>query len=307
MAIQLTLSLGLVFGSLVAGWALHRRGWFTERQAARLVRWISMGPSALTLALLFWNLDLHRAQPWLLTALGLITALSTLLPAWWYARAARLPPAQTGSFLTCAMFSNVGYVGAFIAFALFGEVGYGLCQLFFLSFGPLFYTVGFGVALHHGHAETEHGQGAAYRGELRWYPYAGMAVGLVLNLLGIPRPLPMEWLNHGLIPFNTAVYLVAVGSQLRFHSPWPWLRPCLAMSAIKFLYTPAVAWLLVSLMDLHGMPRTVVLLEAATPVAVSPLVLPMLFGLDRKLTSALWLVTTALSLPFLAFYLPLIR
>ena len=304
---QLVLGLGLVFGSLTAGWVMHRRGWLTAQQAARLVRWVSMGPSALALGLLFWKLNLRGAHLWVLPGLGLAVSASTLLPAWWYCRAARLSRAQTGSFLNCAFFSNVGYIGAFVAFALFGEAGFGLCTLYMLYFSPCFYTLGFGLAARFGHAETERGEGGTYRGELRWYPYAGMAVGLLLNLAGVPRPQPMEWLTHALIPFNTGLYLFAVGSQLSFESPRPWLRPCLMMSAIKFLYTPLVAWVLLMLLRVQGVSRTVVLIEAAAPVAVSPLILPMLFGLDRKLTNALWLVTTALSLPWLLFYLPLIR
>ena len=80
-----------------------------------------------------------------------------------------------------------------------------------------------------------------------------------------------------LIPTDTALYLIAIGSQITFELPRPLLRPCLAMSGIKFLYTPLVAWALVSLVHIQGLPRFVVLLEAATPVAVSPLVLPLLF------------------------------
>jgi len=43
-----------------------------------------------------------------------------------------------------------------------------------------------------------------------------------------------------------------------------------------------VAWGLLSLFQVQGLPRLIVLLEASTPVAVSPMVLPLLFGLDRK-------------------------
>jgi len=50
-----------------------------------------------------------------------------------------------------------------------------------------------------------------------------------------------------------------------------------------------------------------VLLQAAMPVGVSPLMLPALFGVDRKLTNALWLTTTMLAIPWLLLYLPLIR
>ena len=78
------------------------------------------------------------------------------------------------------------------------------------------------------------------------------------------------------------------------------------MSAIKFLYSPLVAVLLVQVFHITGLPRVIVLLEASTPVGVSPLVLPLLFGLDRKLSNALWLFTTALAIPWIIL-LPILQ
>ncbi len=57
----------------------------------------------------------------------------------------------------------------------------------------------------------------------------------------------------------------------------------------------------------QGLPRLVVLLEASTPVAVSPLVLPLLFGLDRRLANALWLVTTLIAIPWLLLVILLLQ
>jgi len=48
-------------------------------------------------------------------------------------------------------------------------------------------------------------------------------------------------------------------------------------------------------------------LQASPPVAVSPLVLPLLFGLDRRLSNALWLFTTAAALPWLLLIIPLLQ
>ena len=79
------------------------------------------------------------------------------------------------------------------------------------------------------------------------------------------------------------------------------------MSAIKFVYTPLIAWLLLTAFKIEGLPRLVVLLEASTPVAVSPLVLPLLFGLDRKLSNALWVFTTLAAIPWFIFVLPILQ
>ncbi len=307
MVLRLGLGLWLFLGSLWGGWWLHRGGLLTEARASRLVRWLTVGPSPVVLCLLFWQMHLRSPEPWLLPLLGALVSSSTLLPAFAYTRRAQLSAPQTGSFLTCAFFSNLGYLGAFTAFALFGETGYGLCMLYLVFFTPCFYTLGFWIASRYG--QRAHGStlGAAYEEGLRLYPFIGMLAGLALNLARVPRPVPLEWLNQALIPVNTVLYLAAIGSQLAFDSPLPWLRPCLVMSGIKFLSTPLVAWGLLQLFHIRGLPRTIVLLQASTPVAVSPLVLPLLFGLDRKLSNALFLWTTLLAIPWFLLIIPVLQ
>ena len=305
--IRLGASLGLFLGSLAIGWWLSRRRLLTETTASRLIQWIVKWPSPLVLCLSFWRMDLRSVEPWLLPLVGVAVSASTLLPAFLYARRAGVSRPQTGSFLTCAFFSNVGYFGAFTAFALFGEAAFALCMLYLVFFTPCFYTLGFGIASRYGRPQAPSGLAAAFNDELRLYPFLGMLAGALLSLVRVPRPPFFERVNHALIPLDTALYLIVIGSQLSFASPRPWLRPCLAMSGIKFLYTPLIAWLLVGLLDLQGLPRLVVLLEASTPVAVSPLVLPLLFGLDRQLSNALWLFTTLLAIPWLLFAVPVLQ
>lgn len=84
------------------------------------------------------------------------------------------------------------------------------------------------------------------------------------------------------------------------------LRHCLAMSAIKFIYTPLVGWALATAFGVQGMGRFIILLESLMPVAISPLMLPLLFGLDQRLSNAVWLFTTVLAVPILLAALPLI-
>jgi len=299
--------LGLFVGSMAIGYALGRKGLLTEPRAGIIMRAVVKWGSPVVLCLSFWPLDLHRAEVLVFPVIGAALSLSTLIPALGYARWARMTRAQTGAFLVCAMFSNLGFIGAFIAFALFGEEAYGLSTVYLLCFSPLFYAVGFGIAKRFGDGPHAASSVNLWTDELRFYPFTGLALGLGLNLANVPRPLVLQWLNHGLIPLNTAVYLAAIGSQLHVESFGRWLKPSLAMSAIKFVYSPLIAVGLVWLFRMHELPRQVVLIQATMPVAISPLMLPALFGLDRKLTSALFLFTTLAAIPWLLVYLPWIR
>ena len=144
--LRIALGFGLFVGSMLSGWCLRRWSILTEARASRLVLWLVRIPCLIVLCLLFWQMDLRHVDPWLLPLLGLLISASALAPAMLYARCARLSRAQTGSVLTCALFSNVGYFGAFTAFALFGEAGYGLCMLYLVFFTPSFYTLGFWIS-----------------------------------------------------------------------------------------------------------------------------------------------------------------
>jgi predicted permease len=306
MWIRMILGLGLFTGAMGAGWWLHRQGRLPPELAARLVRWIIIIPSPVSLCLSFWRMDFRSPEPWALPLLGLLAASSTLIPAFLYVRRSAFTAPQAGSFLTAAYFSNLGYFGAFTAFALYGEAAYALCMLYLIFFTPAFYTLGFGIAARYGKERQPSAMENAYKSELRLFPFLGMAAGALLSLAGMPRPAVFESLNHVLIPVTTSIYLATIGAQLTFSSPRPWLGPCLAMCAVKFIYTPAVAWLLANLFGVDGLPRAVVMIEASAPVAVSPLILPLLFGLDRRLANALWLFTTIAAIPWYLFLLPLL-
>ena len=305
---RLACGLGLFAGSLLTGWSLGRVGLLTDGRAKRVIRFVMKRISPIVLCLSFWRLSITGMGSLVLPVIGCLTACLALIPAWGYARAAHLSRPQTGSFLTCAMFSNVGFLGAFVAFALYGELAYGLAMWYLVFFNPCFYLVGFGLARRFGSRAPAAGtSGDAFADELRLYPFLGLCLGLGLSLAKVPRPAGCEIINHLLIPVETALYLSAIGSQVTYEPLGRWLRPCVVMSMIKFWYGPMVGWGLAALFHVEGLPRAIVLLQGAMPVAMSPLMLPLLFNLDRKLSVALWLFTTLLAIPWLLLYLPLIH
>ena len=305
LAARLLSGLGLFVASLASGWWCGRRGWLPEPRAAAVIRLVVTRLSPVVLCLSFWGREALTPRLALLPLIGLAVALSTLLPAWAYARMAQLTRPQTGSFLTCAMFSNVGYFGALIAFALYGEAAYSLAVIHLLFFSPSFYTVGLTLATRYG-SSPGGASASLFSDELRIYPVIGLGLGCLLSLARVPRPEALGALNHALIPLDTALYVAAVASQVRWSLARPWVGPMAAMSAIKFVYSPLIAWALVSWAGLSGLPRLVVLLQSAMPVGVSPLMLPTLFGLDKRLAHTLWIVTTAVAVVWLLIYLPIL-
>lgn len=304
--LRMVYGIGFFLGAMLIGWALRQARVMTDARAERLVRFVISGMAPWVLCFTLWQVDFGAGRLWLLPFIGLTVSLASLLPARLYCRWAGLNRPQTGSFLTCAFFSNLGYMGAFTAFALYGEAAYAQCVIYFSYFTPAFYTLGFWIAHHYG-TRPRPSLSPQYMDGIRLYPFIGMGVGIALNLLKLPRPEALGPVTHVLIPLDTFLYLVAVGSQLSFESPLRVWRPSLAMCLIKFAFAPALALVLVGAAGLTGLPRFVALLEASTPVAVSPLIFPLLFGLDRRMSNALWVSTTLAAVPFFLAVIPLLQ
>ena len=212
-ALKVAASAGLFVACLTLGWWLGHRGLLSQSRASHITRLLIKYPSPLILCLTLWELAFSTGHLWVLPVIGFLVSLSMLVPAWWYARWARLSAPQTGSMLTCALFSNLGYLGAFTAFALFGEAGYGLCMLYTLFFSPVFYTLGFWIASHFGHRADRHLPNPL-EDESKFYPILGMLVGVILNVLHVPRPHVLSVINQMLIPATTILSLTAIGSHM---------------------------------------------------------------------------------------------
>lgn len=302
MLFRLILGAGSAIACLFLGKWLRQAGFLNQSRSQQIIRLLVQFIVPVTLWLSLWNIKFSGRNSWSLPLIGFFMLLAPIPVAWAYARWRRLSRPEKGSFLTCATFSNVGYFGSFVAFAVFGEEAYALCVFYMTLFNPGFYTLGFWLAARYG--DTQPNALANSLKSLRWLPLYGMMAGLSLHLLRIPRPEILGQLNQWLIPVMTVGYLTAIGSELTFRVPARTYPHCAAMCGIKFLYLPAVAWWVSGIVGLSGLERMVVILEAATPVAVSPLIFPMLFGMDRRLSSALWFSTTMVALPWFLFWLP---
>jgi predicted permease len=259
----------------------------------------------------FWRLDISHPSIFALPVIGLVVSSAALIPAGLFAKLHNLNHKQRGSFFTSAMFSNIGYtLGGFIAFVLYGEVGFGLTVLYGLYFRPFFHTVGFYIGENYsgeGKIKIKDNIKKMFTEGIRLFPLLGVAGGIVLNLLSIPRPDFARLLNDFLIPFSTFGFMLAVGMTLKFSAIKRFKAPLLSMSLIKFIWSPLVGIGLAYLLGYHavmdGLPLKIALIESFMPVAIASLIIPSLFNLDQDLTNSCWLFTTFLIIPLLPLLL----
>jgi hypothetical protein len=90
--------------------------------------------------------------------------------------------------------------------------------------------------------------------------------------------------------------LVVLGLQLIGTSVRGRLGPILLATATRLIIAPLIAFPLTALLDITGVTRQVVIIQASLPTAVISSILAAEFGSDVEFTAAVILVSTLVSI-----------
>jgi len=302
-------------GALILGYLFRSFRWLDKADAGRIVLFILKFITPVIILLAIWKIKINDTGLLVLPLIGFLLTLACFIPAYLMARALRLKNEQTGIYLNSAGFSNIGYtLGGFIAFSLFGEAGFGLTVIYCLYYGLCFYIIGFGIAGRFGKRKIKGSVlsiKALFQEGVRIFPFIGMIIGGALNLSNITRPEIFTEINGFLIPAATFSYMFAVGLTFSPSRVFKYAREALLLCTIKFLYAPLIAFFLIRIFSFllasNPLAVKVIMLESFMPVALSTLVLPVVFDLDQDLANANWLITTlifAALFPIFMHFLP---
>ncbi|WP_300717839.1 hypothetical protein [uncultured Desulfovibrio sp.] len=314
---RLLLSLCLIFISLAAGYAaqrllrIPRPRMETVRRRMQSLAVFCLIPCSAMLSL--WGLPAPDPRLLTLPLLGITAWIWGGFLSLQAARRLRLEPSRTGSFYCCGTFSNLGAVGALVSVLFFGEKAIAIVALFRLCEEMFYFGIAFPVARHLGG-----GQGGFHFRSFRPDPVlllilTALGLGLVLNVLDVPRPASLGPLASAAMLLATVLFLFAIGLGLRPSRISCYTREAAALAAVKFIGVPALLVPLAGLAGLGGidggLPLRVVTVLSCMPVAMTALVPPVLFRLDVDLANALWIFSTLaliIILPVLYVVLPLL-
>ncbi|MCF8138323.1 MAG: hypothetical protein K9K63_13535 [Desulfotignum sp.] len=305
---RLIFSIGLVILGIGAGYvvqtAVNKRpvpvpmdNWRRTLQKTAL---LFLNPVAILGAT--WVADIQNIQMAALPFLGATALITGSILAFFSARMLRLNSLQTGSYVVCGGFTNIGSLGALFCFIFLGEKGFALVPFYKLFEESLYYAVGFPIAKSFSRDATQTPTfikrlTTAVTDPFVLVAVSSIAAGLVLNLSGIPRPAFYGPVNSVFIPLAAFLLLVSIGMAMRFSSVHTYLKPGLIIAAIKFVIIPCViagtgyALGLGQIED--GLPLKVVLILSAMPVGFIAMVPPTLYHLDVDLANVCWLITNA--------------
>ena len=286
-----------VFGIAVVGMIIRKLNWLTEEADQSLLKVnINLLYPCLILDQALGNPALSRLSNLLLAplvgfgtvALGMLLALA----------ARRLNGLKDGkewrTFGVTAGLYNYNYIPLPLALMLFGEQTVGV--LFVHNVGVEIAMWTLGVMLF-----TGAGVGRDWRKIIN-APLVAIILALVLNGLGLHAYLPkpvhtgLHWLGQCAIPMALILIGAVVADHLReFHSDWGW-RVVGTAVLLRLGLMPILFLLLVKFLPASLELKRVMILEAAMPAAVFPIVMSKHYGGDPPTALRVVLGTSAVGL-----------
>lgn len=250
-----------------------------------------------------WGLSLSRSIV-VLPLSGLALVLLGLAAGWVFIPVLGLKGRSRATFLISSSLHNHGFtMGAFLCYLLLGEEGLGLAFIFLAYFMLYVFIVIFPYAQM---VSTSRRYSLSFLKDfllnLQNMPLAAIVVALALHGLGIERP-SIYFPTDLLILASIAMYYFTLGTNFSTSDVLASARENLALCMVKFVMVPAAAVVFLSLVSLERQVEAVILIESFMPAAIYSVVASVLFDLDRRLASNLFVLNTIF---FLVVVLPLI-
>lgn len=218
-------------------------------------------------------------------------------------RLLRLQPVQTGTLFTCGYFANVVSIGGLMCYIFLGEQGFALMNLYKLLNPINYYVIGFSIAKSYSLQATTKVSLPVRLKQLATDPFilvgfSSLALGGLFNLSGIERPAVFATINAFFIPIGTSILLISIGLTLKFSLITNYLRECVVIAMIKFVFVPVCMSFAAFIVGYggvdDGLPLKVVMILSSMPVAFNALIATSIYSLNLDLANSCFLFTTSL-------------
>jgi predicted permease len=235
-------------------------------------------------------------------ALGFGITLGAMLLALAVARSLRLPAASQRTFAFVTGINNYGYIPIPLSAVLFDDATTGTLLVFGVGVEMAIWT--FGILLLSGHFQ---------RGQLRKLvnpPVVCLALAIVLNLTGLSRHLPsalkdtFRMLGGTAIPFGLLLIGAVLHDLTRKINWLEHLRAPVAGLILRLgVFPVAILLLAVFIPEKMRETRLVLILEAAMPCGIFPIVITKYYQGDTPLSLRIVLLSTLAGVFLIPFWL----
>ena len=307
------LTIALIVASTAAGYLARRFGLLRESLARPIMTGMMVVVTPVVGLLAVWEVHLSVSDIWLPT-LGFVHATFLVILSLWIARALFRDRQDQGLFgLSCAAGNHGIAMAGFVIFLLSGEqgLGYSTVHNLYCSFALVFLC--YPIAKYYSPNTKTRSLGrllVSGLADVRSIALPACAVGILLNISGLPRPRVFS--NYKIV--DILVYLVivmayvSIGLRLHVGRVWKIKGMILGMLGVRHLIGPALGVGLLSLTlltpwPLSGLRKEVFLIQSSVPMAVMGVAAANIFHLKPHEASAMFVVS---SLVYLALGLPII-
>jgi predicted permease len=310
--LRLAAMLTVLVAGLVSGYLAGSRFGLPKHFAKKIMTAVLVCFNWLIALLVIWRMQLTGPLIWLpivgAVLMLTITALSTGL-----FRFLDLDRKSRLTLILAAGLSNMGYTGgAFVCYALFGAEGLALANIYPVFWLPVVYLIFFPLLKIHELRLKDSKTKFRFDHVLdfRFLVLPAIIAAIILNLTGLESPafIAKFYIIDILVYIASSLAFFAIGLQVNLSRLKNHINLYFSLALVKFILTPAVAFLLVWLLALTGQNltapvRRVIIVLSVTPSAVLMVTLSSVFDLDGPLASALWVVTMAI---FAAIVVPVL-
>ncbi len=258
-----------------------------------------------------WGLKLDR-ELIILPAAGLLTVLAGFLIGRFFIPVLKLDKISRASYIISSSLSNQGMtMGGLLCFIIAGEKGLALASIYVIYYLPFVFTVIFPYAKISASGNSAPGknkpifslkQFRSFFFNFQNLPLAGIIIALILQSAGISRPeinFPLEII---LVP-AIAIYYLTLGINFKIGDLTSYMRELTTISLTKFLIIPGLTFIVLQFCSFDKTIELTILLQSFAPAAIYSVISSILFDLDSRMTSGIFVMN---SLIFLFVVMPLL-
>ncbi|MFW5860956.1 MAG: hypothetical protein ACOCWZ_01795 [Spirochaetota bacterium] len=234
---------------------------------------------------------------------GILTVLVGLIAGYMLVRMLKYYGVQKHTFIISSSLANHGFtMGGFLCYLFLGIEGLGLAMLFIVYFMPYLVLVVFSYARFVSEEPLQQFNLRNYIISKKNFPFYAVLLALLLQTLGIKRisaPVPVDLF----IAISVMIYYFSLGTSFSPGNAKKLLPAHAVLAIIKFMVVPLVAVAVAFLIPVGEKVRAVIIIQSFMPAAIYSVVTSILFRLDSRMASSLFVFNTVL---FLFVVLPLL-
>ncbi|HKK83347.1 MAG TPA: hypothetical protein VJ958_03875 [Atribacterota bacterium] len=323
---KIVFSLSIIFSGILLGYLLQslykkkRIPLPVSREKLRKdlqkITFLFLAPVSFVGAIWIANINTFKAVS--MPLMGMTAFLAGALFAYLAAVLMKLSKPKTGIYIISGSFSNIGSIGGLVCYAFFGETGYALTPIYNFVLPAVYFAIGFPVVRYFSNHFTEKERlinrfTSALLDPFVLVSLGSIGLGFILNFSGINRPRIYADIIAVFVPLGNFLMLISVGLELKLSKMKKYLKECMVLSLIKFIFVPLITGIIAWKIGLGqldgGLPLKVVIILSSMPVALIALVPSSIYDLGLNMVNSCWLFTTiamVVIIPALYFLLNLI-